>query len=1145
MAAAQVTGRKPGTVFTRMSYTSAEFSRPAVEWKSEEPSLLRKKGKKPPSHNVAMAFEVYPPDEQRLDILEDVARKLQAIARGRNVRKWIHTYKDKRHDSAVRLQSVARGNMERMTTKKRSIAIVRIQRWYRSAYLLENDDDRGYRERLRMNRKSNIVKSSDQMLAEAFGECVVVVDGAKIVQRSQLAKVCASKREIMDIFGVPSSQPTCPRVTSFDVIEDILCGAGVRDGTLSWEEFLAFYSGRASAREWSTETAPKREDGQKALRIVFDRCGAKGLAKKAQIIRHCASNAQIAYELFGIPALVPLLSNEQHNAREIFGATFRNYLETPMAWEEFHLLALNPSGHVVNDAPSDRVRRMMSFCPPAWGDDVRASIRQSLSKALQTVTERRSDFGLASAPTSAGGNDTNLSSPGISDSGEVQLEGAAKTHADAIGKLQRKRVELVARAQANAHTTVQATRAKDAKEKDVGDTASEMVESRPAQSPRQRTSQNDRQTRPRRTVGEANESPQRRPSGRPSSRVAPTSSVARGSVRRTKTDTFRNKTSNGPMGASRSEKDTSLSNSEVSTGVVARELFEFIERDSETIANFHALLRKASYAIDSVKSDLYDIEAPVEQSCVKLQRVCDTHLADARGIEELVYESIGWNSVLSKSVSATNQTLDALMSERLDLEAADLANEEAANDVTARRVEELEAELAELQTSIENSQALNNPEVDRQAVSMLDCFVSVWNPHMYKLLQINPEARTPAEASVVEYMREGRPDHEAFNADSSAAKKRRGGATKQAGGVAHGEEERKLALRFETDDDKEFNHAMLEVEKKKERTKAAQKKASKKQRSQMPDEAYDVSTAQLKDTLFKLGSAGDPLNNGDWREREFFLTADNNVVYTSKKDGYGYVILFSSLELESARVHNLPDGSSCRSFAFQVELAADDDEAVVLAAKTAEGRDLWLERIRGMSKETSLAQPDKRDLSEPDVASTLEQADKPNQLGASSHLEDTDKQLKPACAALEIERAFSEDSAASGSSATKKPRTSKRDRDKISNATLGLGNALRKSGRKFTTTSLQSTPVTKRRWAAGSRTSLASVGGLSQPSAESTGVTSEPNGSFRQKLTGDSTDQVAAEESPDAHGSPTGNAHASPNNEIMPVGADDALVLPE
>jgi len=98
----------------------------------------------------------------------------------------------------------------------------------------------------------------------------------------------------------------------------------------------------------------------------------------------------------------------------------------------------------------------------------------------------------------------------------------------------------------------------------------------------------------------------------------------------------------------------------------------------------------------------------------------------------------------------------------------------------------------------------------------------------------------------------------------------------------------------------------------------------------------------FKAKLWKLKTAGDPMVEADWFERDTWLSRNGSLVYWSIKQNCE-LVYYTSLDVAKATITVHPE--TCKTFAFQVVLPIEDGIEFApgeFAADTEEERDTWM-----------------------------------------------------------------------------------------------------------------------------------------------------------------------------------------------------------
>eukprot|EP00929_Paragymnodinium_shiwhaense_P096874 TRINITY_DN58609_c0_g1_i2.p1 TRINITY_DN58609_c0_g1~~TRINITY_DN58609_c0_g1_i2.p1 ORF type:complete len:904 (+),score=237.11 TRINITY_DN58609_c0_g1_i2:100-2811(+) len=365
--------------------------------------MLKKKEKKPAGHNIAMAFEIYPPEEQRLDILNRTVVRIQAFWRGFNVRKETTPTLKKRARARMLLQSLARGAKARRTAKLRVRALKTLQgglRTIRQRRVVRC----AKREEIAQLRRSR--RNPKQLLHDAFITAakaaglreVVGIEAARInvaefsVSRKELCKICAADIDIIDVFGLPSELVVTPLCGCRDYLDNLLTHAGDEAGNITWDQFHAFYIGRVASLVGISSEMIQQATGR--LRQVFDLVGGSAesaRAGKAEVTRVCGSDRMIA-ELFAIPDSLPL--NPLEGTREVFDQILQvSVTSLPISWDEFYQMYAYPSvgtGKMRSaESVATEIKALMESVAAAWEHgSIQNSIQNMLFQAFGDVDQK-------------------------------------------------------------------------------------------------------------------------------------------------------------------------------------------------------------------------------------------------------------------------------------------------------------------------------------------------------------------------------------------------------------------------------------------------------------------------------------------------------------------------------------------------------------------------------------------------------------------------------------------------------------------------------------------------------------------------------------------------------------------------------------
>ncbi|CAE8627658.1 unnamed protein product [Polarella glacialis] len=121
----------------------------------------------------------------------------------------------------------------------------------------------------------------------------------------------------------------------------------------------------------------------------------------------------------------------------------------------------------------------------------------------------------------------------------------------------------------------------------------------------------------------------------------------------------------------------------------------------------------------------------------------------------------------------------------------------------------------------------------------------------------------------------------------------------------------------------------------------------KNRRMKVIDDEKDQFAAIFKAKLWKVKAEGDRTKEGDWFEREMWISKNGSLVYWSKKEDRD-LIYYTSDDMARARFTLIPKEASFKPWAFQVQLPPNGDVEFApgeFAAETEAMRECWLEEF--------------------------------------------------------------------------------------------------------------------------------------------------------------------------------------------------------
>jgi hypothetical protein len=90
-------------------------------------------------------------------------------------------------------------------------------------------------------------------------------------------------------------------------------------------------------------------------------------------------------------------------------------------------------------------------------------------------------------------------------------------------------------------------------------------------------------------------------------------------------------------------------------------------------------------------------------------------------------------------------------------------------------------------------------------------------------------------------------------------------------------------------------------------------------RLHLDEDTKDQFEPIFKGNLWKLKTEGDRMKMDDWFEREMWIAKNGSMVYYSPKDSRE-LVYYTSADVSRATITALPEGDTCRTFSFQVQL---------------------------------------------------------------------------------------------------------------------------------------------------------------------------------------------------------------------------------
>jgi len=103
----------------------------------------------------------------------------------------------------------------------------------------------------------------------------------------------------------------------------------------------------------------------------------------------------------------------------------------------------------------------------------------------------------------------------------------------------------------------------------------------------------------------------------------------------------------------------------------------------------------------------------------------------------------------------------------------------------------------------------------------------------------------------------------------------------------------------------------------------------------------------FKATLWKVKAAGDRMLEEHWFQREVWLSRNGSLVYWSHKE-HRELVYYTTEDIARAEIKIMPNDSSCKPWAFQVCVAAQDGVEFApgeFAAESREMRDRWIKEL--------------------------------------------------------------------------------------------------------------------------------------------------------------------------------------------------------
>jgi hypothetical protein len=128
----------------------------------------------------------------------------------------------------------------------------------------------------------------------------------------------------------------------------------------------------------------------------------------------------------------------------------------------------------------------------------------------------------------------------------------------------------------------------------------------------------------------------------------------------------------------------------------------------------------------------------------------------------------------------------------------------------------------------------------------------------------------------------------------------------------------------------------------------------KNRRLKVAHEQHEQYEPVFKDRLWKVKADGDRMKEGDWFERDMWLSKNGSLVYWSKKEEKE-LVYYTHSDLAHASIVIIPDGQSFKPWTFQVHLPTSGDMTFApgeFAAESSEMRDKWVAEFQRFAEAT-------------------------------------------------------------------------------------------------------------------------------------------------------------------------------------------------